>query len=519
MNRAYRAVTRPQTIKTALTGLIITFTVWGQTPGQNPPATHPDTVPIYHVTVVDRTVSAVNYKYKGGPTLIDFKGTVLLPKAKGEATVESKTGRTEIDAKFEHVDASQRFGPEYLTYVLWAITPDGHAINLGEVVANGSDKGRLRVTTELQAFGMIVTAEPYSSVRLPSDVVVLENAVRPDTEGNTEPIHARIELLPRGTYTFNVPGQDAKLTQGEKVSMSKYEQIVGIYQAQNAIQIAESQGAGQYAAELITKARQQLANARQLEARHAGRSEVVTAAREAAQTAEDARIMTLNRKQATETKQAVDQAARDKQLREEAEARAQQAEAQSRADRQALQNERPQPATSVAPPPPPPPPPPAPVQPQAYIEPHPDRNRTAMAERQNLLQELNKTGIEVLDTPRGVVVMLPDADFDGTRLSVPVAGVAQVLNRTPGAAVEVDGYADASGEASETVANARAQRVRDSLVESGLNAAVVTARNMGSGHPLGPDRDQNRRVEIVISGAAIGNAPLWDKSYSLNLSR
>jgi flagellar motor protein MotB len=142
-----------------------------------------------------------------------------------------------------------------------------------------------------------------------------------------------------------------------------------------------------------------------------------------------------------------------------------------------------------------------------------------MAERQNLVQQLNSTGIEVLDTPRGVVVMLPDADFDGTRLSVPVARVAQVLNKTPGVSVEVDGYADAPGEANETLANARAQRVRDSLVESGLNAAVVTARNMGSGHPLGPDRSQNRRVEIVASGATIGNAPLWDKAYSLNLPR
>ena len=211
-----------QVIKTTLSGLLVTFGAWTQA---TPPA-HPYTVPIYHVTVVDRTVSAVNYEYKGGPTPIDFKGTVLLPKAKGDATVESKTGRTEIEAKFEHLEPPQRFGAEYLTYVLWAITPDGHAVNLGEAVANASDKAHLHVTTELQAFGMIVTAEPYAAVRSPSDVVVAENAVRPDTVGSTEPIQARVELLPRGTYTYNVAGRDAALTQGQKVSMSKYEQIV-----------------------------------------------------------------------------------------------------------------------------------------------------------------------------------------------------------------------------------------------------------------------------------------------------
>src|SRR5579872_3368686 len=154
-------------------------------------------VPLYRVTVIERTVKAVNYQYRSGiPTQIDFRGTVLLPEGKGDAMVESKAGRTEIDAHFEHVSPPSGYGQEYLTYVLWAITPEGHAKNLGEVLAGSSDKAKLRVTTDLQAFGLIVTAEPYAAVRQPSDVVVMENEIRPDTIGKIEPIQAKYDLLP-----------------------------------------------------------------------------------------------------------------------------------------------------------------------------------------------------------------------------------------------------------------------------------------------------------------------------------
>src|ERR1700721_1854844 len=176
-----------------LLGLFLTATPWRQQ------------VPIYQVTVTERTVKAINYQYRNGPTPIDFRGTVLLPEAKGDAMVESKSGRTEIDAHIDHLPAPTRFGREYLTYVLWAITPEGHPKNLGELVAGSSDKAHVRVTTDLQAFGLIVTAEPYAAVRQPSDVVVLENEVRPDTVGNIEPIQVRYELMPRHGFTYNIP--------------------------------------------------------------------------------------------------------------------------------------------------------------------------------------------------------------------------------------------------------------------------------------------------------------------------
>jgi len=144
------------------------------------------TTPIYRVTVVERSLKAINYKYRSLPTRVDFRGTVLMPAAKGEALVESKRGRTEIDAKLANIAEPQRFGREYLTYVLWAITPEGRPHNLGEIMPDSLNKAKVSVTTDLQAFGLIVTAEPYSAVRRPSDVVVAENMVRDDTVGKIE---------------------------------------------------------------------------------------------------------------------------------------------------------------------------------------------------------------------------------------------------------------------------------------------------------------------------------------------
>src|SRR5580658_7155088 len=150
------------------------------------PPVPPDPQPIYRVTVVSRSLEAVNYEHRGGPTTIDFQGTVLLPKAKGQAIVESKRGRVAVDAKIEHLEPPTIYGPEYLTYVLWAISPEGRPRNLGEVLVDSSNKSHLTVTSEMQAFALIVIAEPYYSVTLPSDVVVAENVVRPDTIGGRE---------------------------------------------------------------------------------------------------------------------------------------------------------------------------------------------------------------------------------------------------------------------------------------------------------------------------------------------
>lgn len=263
-----------------------------QTPASN------DSQPIYRVTVISRNLEAVNYEHRGGPTPIDFQGTVLLPHAKGTAIVDSHRGSVAIDAKFEHLEAPTRFGREYLTYVLWAISPEGRPKNLGEILADSSNKAHVKVTTDLQAFGLMVTAEPYYSVTIPSDVVVAENVVRPDTIGTREMVTAKYELLPRGQYTMNLQPSQLQSVSGseEKLSYDRYEAVLELYQAQNAVQIAQSLGAAQYAPDSFNKAAALLAQAKDMNARKMDTHAIVSAAREAAQMAEDARTIALKRR-------------------------------------------------------------------------------------------------------------------------------------------------------------------------------------------------------------------------------
>ncbi|MGA2771035.1 MAG: OmpA family protein [Bryobacteraceae bacterium] len=245
-------------------------------------------MPIYRITVVERTTKAVNYNHRGGATKIDFRGTPLLPKAHGEAKVESKQGYIEIEVEFRDLQPATAYGPEYLTYVMWAITPEGRTTNLGEVLLNGTNS-KLDVTTELQSFGLIVTAEPYFAVTRPSDVVVMENVVRQDTRGAVEGVDAKYELLQRGQYTLNVnPAEIKPVRLSPRIPLE-------LYEARNAVQIARWTGAERYAPDTFQKAVQGLENGEGYLTRKAGRKPIATVAREAVQMAEDARIITVKR--------------------------------------------------------------------------------------------------------------------------------------------------------------------------------------------------------------------------------
>src|SRR5678816_914567 len=189
-------------------------------------------MPIYRVTVTSRTAKAVNYQHRNGATKIDFRGTELLSKARGEAKVESKQGYIEIEVEFDGLQAATKQGSEYLTYVLWAITPEGRTANLGEILLNGT-KSKLDVTTELQVFALVVTAEPYYAVTRPSDLIVMENVVRADTQGKIEQIDAKYELLQRGEYQRMANPLALKLDP---------KQPLELYEARNAVQIARSMG-------------------------------------------------------------------------------------------------------------------------------------------------------------------------------------------------------------------------------------------------------------------------------------
>jgi hypothetical protein len=223
---------------------------------------------------------------------VDLKGTVLATEARGEARVESKRGAVEIEVQVHRLEPPSRFGNEYLTYVLWAITPQGRSTNIGELVLDPGNKGKLKVSTELQAFALIVTAEPYFAVTQPSDVVVMENIIRPDTVGKVEEVIAKYELMPRGHYTYVRPSPGvARPVAGPKMSMDQYEAVLALYQALNAIQIARAAGADRDAGDTMRKAVQLYENARNLQSRNAASREVVMTARQSAQTAEDARAI------------------------------------------------------------------------------------------------------------------------------------------------------------------------------------------------------------------------------------
>src|SRR5260370_20502511 len=360
-----------------------------------------NSAPIYKVTVVARTTDAINYLHHSGATKIDFRGTALLPDARGEATVESKRGRLDIDTRLEKLQAATMYGPEYLTYVLWAITPEGRAENLGEVLLDES-RGKLHVTTELQAFGLIVTSEPYFAVTQPSDVVVMENFVRSDTAGKIEQINTRYELLERGQDTLNASPRDLL----PMVLNSKTP--IELYEARTALQIARWAGAETNANNSYSKAQQLLQQAEDYQNRKAGYKPVAMAAREAVQTAEDARIISMKKMQADKLATAIEHADQETQARVaaernkiEAENRRSEAEiatiaAQTEAQKSQAEANQSKLAAEEA----------ARKQQQAESE------KAAM--RARLLQQLNSV-LQTRDSDTGLVVTMADILFESGR--------------------------------------------------------------------------------------------------------
>ena len=490
-----------------------------------------ETAPIFHVNVIENTIVAINYQYRQGPTRIDFRGTVLMPEAKGEATVESKRGRTEIDVNFERLLPTQRFGREYLTYTLWAVSPEGGVRNIAEILPGPSDKANLHVSTDLQAFGLIVTAEPYSATRQPSNVVVLENRVRPDTEGKIEQVQAKYELMPRGQYTWEGRAQlGLAAANAPRVSMDRYEAILELYEAQNAIGIARAANAEQYAPQTFAKAQQLYDTAKNLESGRASSKLTVQDAREAVQTAEDARMIAERSREEETLVSARTEAAHSQRALARAEQEAQRAQSEAdaariRADAEHVARERAEAEAARAQ---------AaradasarvvPVQPQiTIVQPRPDTRKSDL--RMGLLEQLNGV-IAVRDTSRGLVAALPNSAFEGSRLQAAVssrlARIAAVVLAHPGLRIDVEGNTDSS--ATEVLSSQRAEAVRRGLIAQSLPASSVTARGLGDTYPFGPNssaagREANRRVEIVISGDPIGDMAFWDHRYTLTPDR
>jgi len=496
--------------------------------------------PTFRVTVVSRSVKAVNYKHRGGATKLDFAGTDLMPGANGQAKVESKKGYIEIEVEFGNLENPTTFGNEYLTYILWAISPEGRAINLGEVLVGGNHRSKLDVTTDLQAFALVVTAEPYYAVRQPSNVVVLENVVREDTKGTTEAMETKYELLERGGYIptgykFDPVVQNANLP-------------LEFFEARNALRIAQSEGAETYAKDTYQHAVQLMDKTDQYATSgHIDKKPLIAAAREAVQTAEDARAIAVkkideerleNERQAAANAQAqtqaqADDATRRAQQAQSDQARAELASAQATADAAKARTDaadaqaetaraKSDMADSQA----------ASASALSAAQADADQSRMSaqqsqltaqqaeadkVAMRTRLSEQLNKI-LQTRDSARGLIVSMSDVLFDTGKYSLKpgarekLAKVAGILLAYPGLNIEVGGYTDnVGGDAmNQTLSENRASSVRDYLVQQGVATGSVSSKGFGNTLPVASNehsagRQQNRRVELLVSGEAIGN--------------
>ena len=476
----------------------------GQSPMQARPAPMTqdgmrDDVPLYRIQVVGRDIPAINYFHRSSATKIGFQGTSLLPAAKGAAKVEARLGRTSIEASFEGLTPANGFGPEYLTYVLWAITPEGRPINLGEVLPTGSkDKNQITVTTNLQAFGLIVTAEPYFAVTMPSDAVVMQNFVEDRTQGVIEQVNAHYSLLPRGAYE-ETAGRHTVLhpiTRDERSPLELYEAI-------NAVQIAQAAGADKYAADTMTTAKTALQNAHDIDAHGKERKEAITYAREAVQSAEDARISTIRKIKAEDEAAAQQAQVNAQQAAQQAQVVAQ--EAQAAADQQAAARARAQAEADQAR-----------AAQQAAEQSAQQASQQTEQVRERLRQQLNQV-LQTTETARGLIVNMSDVLFDFNKFTLKpearekLAKVSGILLAYPNLKVQVEGYTDniGSDEYNQKLSEQRADGVREYLVSQSVTDGNVTAKGYGKSNAVADNstndgRAKNRRVELVVSGGAIG---------------
>jgi outer membrane protein OmpA-like peptidoglycan-associated protein len=535
-------------IKLLLAAVItLSFSSLAQTDSQTLTVEPMNYTPTYRVTVISRTAQAVNYKHRGGAAKLDFTGTDLMPAANGQAKVESKKGYIEIEVEFGNLQSPTTFGGEYLTYILWAISPEGRAVNLGEVLVGNDHRSKLDVTTDLQAFALIVTAEPYYAVRQPSNVVVIENVIREDTKGTFETVNAKYDLLERGGYIptgykFDPVVLNAKLP-------------LEFFEARNALRIAQSAGAERYAPDSYQRAVQLVdkTDAYATE-KNSDKKAMIAVAREAVQTAEDAREITVkqieqerqdNERRAAADAQAQTQAqaddateqknqaqsdqARAERARDRAEAdtakaeaakaqaevdaaraQADAAKAQSDSDRARSDMANNQAASATA---------------LSAAQADAEQSRLAVqqadadkvAMRTRLSEQLNKI-LQTRDSARGLIVSMSDVLFDTGKYSLKpgarekLAKVAGILVSYPGLNIEVGGYTDnVGGDAmNQTLSENRASTVRDYLVNQGVATNSVSAKGFGNTLPVATNdnssgRQQNRRVELLVSGEAIGS--------------
>ena len=506
---------------------------------QQGPAVTGDQTSGYHMRVVSRSTEAVDYRHKGS-TKVNLRGTDLSPDVRGDAKVEGRAGGVKIEANVEHLRPANSFGLAYLTYILWAITPQGAPKNLGEMIVKDG-KSSVRTTTDLQAFALIVTAEPDYAVAQPSDLIVAQNEIRRDTKGGVEPVNVTFQLVSRETYNSQVQPIDSSVYEVSNKTP------IDLLEARNAVRIAKDAGAAQYAAGELQKAQDLLNRAEDYYRRKQGSGPIGTVAREATQTAEEARVMTIKREEDAQAEQER-RASADREARAQADAQAQQAaaaQAQAQAEQSAAQAAQAQQAQQQA----------EQARQQAELAQQQAAQQAQQAElarqqadqqrqaaeqarqqaendraqmRARMLQQLNQV-LQTRDSARGLIVNMPDVLFDTGKADLKasarerLAKVAGILIAYPDIHVEIDGYTDSTGslEFNERLSQQRAESVRSYLGSQGVNSSTITTQGFGPSNPIASNetssgRQQNRRVELVVSGSSIGQAVGQNSNVNMN---
>jgi outer membrane protein OmpA-like peptidoglycan-associated protein len=479
-------------------------------------------------SLITKSTVAIGFTVGGGSTKVDLTGTELMPQASGEAKVEAKAkaGLTNIEVNVKGMTPPSQLGAEYLTFVLWTVTPEGHTGNAGEIIINKDGEGKLSSTTPAQTFSLIITAEPYFAVRVPSEMVVLEMETRKNTKGKLFPV-TEYKLMKRSQY--------AKLGNPLALTPDLSRVPLEVYEARNAVDIAKDRGAAKYAPDIFSKAEASLQMTENALSSNANKKQVISTAKQTVQFAEDARAFAAERQDeeriaaeraaaaakakaeaeaqaAAEAKrQAEITAAKEAQIKAEAAAEAKrqaelnaakQAQMKAEADAAALKAKMEAEALKAK---------------EDAANAEAERARRAAADlRAQLLEQFNRV-LPTTDTARGLQVNMGDVLFDTGKynLRMPaqlgLAKLSGIVLSHPGLKLAIEGYTDTTGSAAfnQTLSEQRANAVRDYLVQQGLDPASVTAQGFGPANPVASNdtpqgRQQNRRVEIIISGEVIG---------------
>jgi len=476
---------------------------------------------------VAHTTKAVDYK-QGTTSRVDLKGTSSMPDVSGEAEVKPSSGRTEIEVKMDHLKPANSIELNYLTYVLWAISPDGHTANIGELIEKDG-KAELKTATTMQAFALLVTAEPYFAVSQPGDQVVAENVIGKGAKGSVTGVDVSFEMIPRDAYVDQAePMEKPVYGMDKKTPLS-------LLEARNAVRIAKSANADEFASEPFRNAQQSLSQAEDYYQRKQNSKSIDTVARAAVQSAETARVAALKTEeqvridrerdeQAQQTADARTQSQKAQADAQQAQQQAQMAQQQAELEAQRRQNMQTQQQAAAAQA--------AQAQAdanqarqQAQIE--AQQRQAAEQQAQNAQQQVAQTRAQMLaqlnsvletrDTARGLIVSMPDVLFDTGKADLkPVARerlakVAGILMAYPDIQDEIKGYTNSTGTPSfnQQLSEDRAASVRDYIARQGVPSGSISTHGFGEDSPVASNdtasgRQQNRRVELVVSGQAIG---------------